>query len=310
MNILKRLKSMSNSIDYEKDICWYENNYVMLGSGWLYDTLKNKLQLKNDFSFLSPSANIGKYESDTYDNLRKDGYNPIFYLSDLNSGKLENKVKEREQFFWILGDEIDASEIKLSNRKEDGTVPIKFDVILDCKGAIWHGLNSAKKDLEEVVKLLNNYYDLLKKDDSVLLIDYGMPGIWRKMFDVYIKIIRPNKKVRKKKMDIHFMCEYTTYYYLYNYVEKMIKCTCFHPLELKMENNCKDKFDMSFCTKRELKQCIEKLNNVPIKQFIKYKRRNKCINNIYAGFSLFIVVFIFVVLILLCMGMLKFVFII
>lgn len=257
------------------------------------------MQLKNDFSFLSPSANIGKYESDTYDNLRKDGYNPIFYLGDLNSGKLKNKVKEREQFFWILGYEIEASEIKFSDIKEDKTVPIKFDVILDCKGAIWHSLNSPRNDLKEVVKLLENYYNLLKTDDSILLIDYGIPGFVRKMFDAYIKLLRPSKKARKKKMNIHFMCEYTTYYYLYNYVEKIIKCTYFHPLKLKMKNNCKDKFDMSYCTKSELRQYIEKLKKVYIKQFIKYKKRNKCINNIYAEFPILIVL-ISVVLILLC----------
>ena len=298
MNIFKMLKLKSNPIDYEQDVYWYENNYIMLGSDWLYDSLKNKLKLKNDFSFLSPSANIGMYESDTYDNLRKDGYNPTFYLSDLNSGKLKNKAKEREQFFWISGYEIDASEIKISNIKEDGTVPIKFDIILDCKGAIWHSLNSPKNDLNEVVKLLKSYYNLLKTNDSMLLIDYGMPGLVRKMFDVYIKLLRPSRKVRKKKMNIHFMCEYTTYYYLYNYVGKIIKCTYFHPLKLRMKNNCKDKFDISYCTKSELKQYIEKMQNVHIKQFIKYKRRNKCINNIYVGLPIFIVALIFVVLIL------------
>lgn len=299
MNIFKWVKGKSNPIDYEQDVYWYENNYTMLGSGWLYDSLKNhKLKLKNDFSFLSPSANIGMYESDTYNNLRKDGYNPIFYLSDLNSGKLKNKAKEREQFFWISGCEIDASEIKLSNIKEDKTVPIKFDVILDCKGAIWHSLNSLTNDLNKLIKLLKNYYNLLKADDSILLIDYGMPGFARKMFDAYIKLCRPSRKVRKQKMNIHFMCEYTTYYYLYNYVEKIIKFKYFRPLKLRMKNNCKDKFDIAYCTKSELKQYIERLKNVHTKQFIKYKRRNKFINNIYAGFPIFIVILISVVLIL------------
>lgn len=299
MKILKlfKIKSLkSNPINYEKDTYWYTNNYNMLGYKWLYDALK-KMHLKKDFSFLSPSANIGMYESDTFNALKNDDYDPIFYLSDLYNGKLKNKAKERENFFWILGDEVDASEIKISNIKEEKAVPIKFDVILDCKGAIWHSLNSSEMELHDVIKLLKNYCNLLRTDESILLIDSGMPSLVRKMFDMYLKILCPSSRVRKKKINIHYMYEYTTYYYLFNYVEKFIQYKYFHSLMLEINCNCKDKFDISSCTKTQLKQCIEKLEHIDAKQYKKNVKKCKNLNSIYALLPIFVVVVIVLFLI-------------
>lgn len=278
MKILKLFKIKSNPIDYEKDTYWYTNNYNMLGYRWLYDALK-KMNLKKDFSLLSPSANIGMYESDTYDNLRKDGYNPTFYLSDLNSGKLKNKAKEREHFFWILGYEIDASEIKISNIKEDGTVPIKFDVILDCKGATWHYLNDDKK-IDNVIKLLKKYCELLEIDDSKLLVDCGMPNIVREVADTLINSIYPINKIRREEMKMHFFCEFSTFYFLTKYIGDKETKEFFHPIQLKIKNkNLIDNFDIAYCTKKELMEYVEKIEKISQEKFNKnienYKMRKK-----------------------------------
>lgn len=270
---LKNKPPKDNPINYKKDIHWYENTYDMLGWEWLYDVLRNKLELDRTFSFLSPSANIGKYEKNAYNALIKEGFDPIFYLGDLNGKDLEDKVEEETKLFWISGNGTNASEIKIASTG-DGTIPVKVDVILDCKGAIWHCLND-DNEINSIIKLLKNYCNLLKNDNSKLLIDCSIPSFIREIMDPFIKLFYPNRKIRSKKLKMHYFSEFTSFYYLTKYIKK--EKELFHPLQLKIKKkNLKDNFDIAYSTKKELVKYVEKIEQISQEVY----RRNKEIHEV------------------------------
>lgn len=281
MSIIAKLKNKL-SIDYGVATYWYSNTYDMLGSEWLYDALKNKLKLKKDFTFLSPSANIGRYERDTYDALVKDGYDPIFYVGDICGGQFECKVEASHRFQWIAGEGTDASRIRMASEGE-GTVPTPFDVILDCKGALWHTLQGEEETLEKAIELLGNYYNLLKTDDSILLIDYYMHTYTRRLGNIYISLYHSIKKIRHKKVNMHYMAEYTTGFYLKNFMGDSITSKAFKCLDLEWKNkNFKDKLDFAICTKEGLKNYIEALKTIDNKTYKKALKRYKRSLTFYA----------------------------
>lgn len=296
---MNKLKKIFNSfrINYAKYTYWYENNYNMLGSIWLYDALR-KLNLKKNFSFLSPSANLGWYESEVYNYFKDEGFNPIFYLGDICSGELKDKVKERDKIFWISGNGTDASQIEIAPSGE-GTVPIQFDVILDCKGALWHNLNNKNRNINDVIALLENYYNLLNTDESVLLIDCAIPSLKRKIFNIYIEMYYDIVNIKARKVKMQFMSEYTTFFYLLFYIGRDVTYKSFKTLNIKINNkNFKDNFDIAYCTKKELKLYIEEIKNIDNKEYKKNIRRSRNLDSFYS----FCTVFSFV-LCLICLVM-------
>ena len=269
------------SINYGNDAFWYKNTYDMLGSKWLFEAL-HKLNLKKDFSFLSPSANCGWYEREAYDSLRSEGYAPAFYVGDMASGELQNKAEASEKFIWISGEGIDAAKIQVAPRGK-GTIPTYVDVILDCKGAIWHTINNDKKDLNQLIELLENYYNLLIEDNSVLLIDYDMPSLRRRIGTIYIEVYYTLRNIRRKKVKMQYMAEFTTAFYLYKYIGEKMTENAFKPMCLGFEKDgFKDNFDLAFCTKTNLRKYIDELKTVSNKLYRKNKKVYRSSNFRYA----------------------------
>ncbi len=48
-----------------------------------------------------------------------------------------------------------------------------MDVILDCKGALWYATKIGHTDINQLIKILTTYRNLLS-DDGVLIIDFTM----------------------------------------------------------------------------------------------------------------------------------------
>ena len=151
----------------EKNEHWYRVTFEHLGDQWLFDTLTYLIEdgiLPKNFTLASLSANLGFYEKKAYDELKKLGYDIEFYLGDLEA-QLEGRVSSYDKFYYsFIGK--NASEVVLPNNK-------KADVILDSKGALWYVI----KNKQDLIKLLKNYCNLLKDDDSILLIDRHKPSL-------------------------------------------------------------------------------------------------------------------------------------
>lgn len=151
----------------EKNEHWYRATFEHLGDQWLFDTLTYLIEdgiLPKNFTLASLSANLGFYEKKAYDELKKLGYDIEFYLGDLEA-QLEGRVSSYDKFYYsFIGK--NASEVVLPNNK-------KADVILDSKGALWYVI----KNKQDLIKLLKNYCNLLKDDDSILLIDRHKPSL-------------------------------------------------------------------------------------------------------------------------------------
>ena len=95
-----------------------------------------KLNLDN-YTLVNLSANRGYYEWDAYNSHKS--YNPTYYLGDIIAEDLKDKKGEGDESFHYLEGNTDATKFDTSNLKE------KADVIVDCKGALWHQLLECDK---------------------------------------------------------------------------------------------------------------------------------------------------------------------
>lgn len=170
-------------IDYVHDV-WYGNNVKSLGAGYLCDIF-DKLELMKDFNLLSGSANRGIYEQELYKHMLE--YNPTFDIGDLFGKKLSKSKRKNaysiEKFTYYPVDR-NVIDFSIPDRK--------YDIILDLKGALWHYANDCKMGRKEkkenikkygkslykivykrkkVISLLKHYLELMKEDNSKLIID-------------------------------------------------------------------------------------------------------------------------------------------
>ena len=143
---------------------WYLNTYKALGSGWLIETLEF-LDLKYEFNFANLSANAAWYEAEVYEQIKVKKH-PRFYMSDIQAENLHDKKRASYENFIYLEGQRDASEVtsELFENK-------KMDVILDCKGALWYATKIGHTDINQLIKILTTYRNLLS-DDGVLIIDF------------------------------------------------------------------------------------------------------------------------------------------
>ena len=143
---------------------WYSNTYYSLGSEWLRKSLE-RIPLSENYVFVNLSANAGYYEKDVYEK-HKGSYNPTYYIGDIEASRLiDEKIESTEHFIYLKGDNNAA-------KMDVNIVPEKADVILDCKGALWHTIADKNTGIKELSQLLDNYVTLLKSDSSILLLDY------------------------------------------------------------------------------------------------------------------------------------------
>lgn len=146
---------------------WYEYNYKFIGSEWLIRALDEIFKDKDRITFISPSANQGRYEEDAFLALSAKYKSRLnFVLSDLCGDEIyEDKEELKDYSNWLLYLKGKQDAEALVYREE-------VDVILDNKGAIWtklnHGLLGRK---QSTLSLLRKYAEYLRDDDSVLLID-------------------------------------------------------------------------------------------------------------------------------------------
>jgi hypothetical protein len=153
---------------------WYNANYKYLGKQWIRDIYKLlidhkliDLKSKDEFVFISPSANKGKYEKDLFELTNQDRKNNIFIISDLEKienhecSSIGNNIKSR----YIYMESKDAADIKNTIKAAGQS---KVDIIWDIKGCIWH--RSTSKQVHELKEVLKNYHEVLK-DNGVLIID-------------------------------------------------------------------------------------------------------------------------------------------
>lgn len=142
---------------------WYKKTYKKMRNKWLLYCLL-KLDLPIDFKLANLSANYGKYEKEVYLELKNIyNYTPTFYLGDLL--KDDDYIHSFDAFYYNYRGCL-AQEV---------TLPEKVNVVLDFKGALWYlvkpSTENRKPTVEDLLKLLEKYYELLLDDTSLLIID-------------------------------------------------------------------------------------------------------------------------------------------
>lgn len=181
---------------------WYDINLISLGKGWLYDIF-SQLEMPNNFYLLNAAANNGIYEKELYNHLYNQ-YDPVFDIGDICGKDLYDKhtVTESEKNFTYYNNNCDALEFNIPSRK--------YDCILDIKGAIWHACDNKSLLKRPSISdtqflLLKHYLNLLKDDNSLLIIDsYQSMLIKLSMAEVSL-----SAHYRKKK--INYFTEASTY---------------------------------------------------------------------------------------------------
>lgn len=108
-----------------------------------------------------------------------------------------------KQFNYIQGDN-NAVTMDIS------IIPDKADILMDCKGALWHTIADKKSGKEQLVQLLENYSKLLN-DSGVFLIDFYKIN--------YVKFFFQNikwafRRYNKKQTFIDCFGELSIYSYL------------------------------------------------------------------------------------------------
>lgn len=97
------------------------------------------------------------------------------------------------------------------------------------------------------------------------------------------------------------MCEFSTFYFLTQYVSKITE-RYFHPLNIKIDSKqLKDTLDFAYCTKKELKnfiEQIEQITEVKYKSNIKTEKHRKYFYSICAYVLLAIIILLIVIVLI------------
>lgn len=254
---------MSTKDSLYKDGFWYNNTYDSLGSDWLIDSLM-KQNLRKNYVLVNLSANEGKYEEDAYKWSISNNFLPKYYIGDLIGLDLYKNKKDYKRFIFLHCDK-DVYDIAPSY------IPKKADIIIDCKGAIWHSLSNKELEKQNLIKLLTNYKDLLRTDESIILIDYyKLPYIKYLINNVKYHFSNSNYKERQ----IKYFGERSTYECLQDLFGKHILNELIIPLHINKYNinyPLTRHMDTAVITKDNLIELIELTNDFPLRKFNKAK---------------------------------------
>ncbi|MGO4954964.1 hypothetical protein [Ligilactobacillus ruminis] len=251
---------------------WYENTYNSLGSEWLIGSLNKlselgKLNLDN-YTLVNLSANRGYYEWDAYNSHKS--YNPTYYLGDIIAEDLKDKKGEGDESFHYLEGNTDATKFDTSNLKE------KADVIVDCKGALWHQL--LEYDKNGITNLLSVYINLLN-DDGILLIDCYTESLIEMIHNLHTW--KEEKYNTRKNITVSCFGENSTYFFLYQLNVPDFINEINNPIKLNMISNkpLSSKMGTSYITKEDLTSLILKNTELScchfklVKKFLKYHKK-------------------------------------
>lgn len=288
------MKKKKKSI-YENSF-WYLNTYKSLGSEWLIKSIE-ALNPKKNYVLVNLSANAGYYEMDAY-NKHFNQYNPTYYVGDIKASKLKDKkVVSFNHFNYIQGDN-NAVTMDIS------FMPDKADILLDCKGALWHTMDDKKSSKQQLIKLLENYLNLLN-NSGVLLIDYYKIN--------YVKYFYQNlkwtfKQYNKKQTFIDCFGELSTYSYLVDLYGRKTVNALLKPLNVKEKIPyfpLSKIMDTAYITKDDLGKLLEITKNTTKQKFAfaKFKRPFKAV--FLSLVTISIIIFIIFLLILDCIFIFK-----
>lgn len=276
---------------------WYINTYESLGSDWLIHSLE-KLGLPDKFVFANFSANAGFYERDAYQNL-KDKYNPKFFIGDILASRITQRpVGNFDNFIFVDGDN-DISVIDISSL----SIP-KADVILDCKGALWHTLTGIKCKKKQLENLLANYKKMLKNEQAILLIDfYKYPAF------IYFNIsfVWDFFKINKKRRVIKHFGERSTRHFLEVFFgKKFIKM---HVQSLDVEKDVEGKplakyMNTAFITYADIVELEKYVSQMSKFQF-KWKRIRIILGELVTGVLMAFLDMLFLILIVIIIYLLQ-----
>lgn len=281
------MKKEKNSIYVNR--FWYLNTYKSLGSHWLIKSIE-KLNPKKNYVFINLSANAGYYEKDVYEK-HFSQYDPIYHIGDIEASKLKDKkVDSFKQFNYIQGDN-NAVTMDVS------IIPDKADILMDCKGALWHTIADKKSDKEQLIHLLENYSKLLN-DSGVLLMDYYKTTYFKFFFQ---NLKWTFKRYNKKPTFINCFGELSTYSYLVDLYGRKTINALLNPL------NIKEKFpyfplskimDTAYISKDDLDKLIEITKNTPKWNFAfaKFKRLIKTVFLFLVTITAFLFIMILLIL--------------
>lgn len=270
---------------------WYLNTYKSLGSHWLIKSIE-KLNLKKNYVFINLSANAGYYEKDVYEK-HFSQYDPTYYIGDIEASKLKDKkVDSFKQFNYIQGDN-NAVTMDVS------IIPDKADILMDCKGALWHTIADKKSGKEQLVQLLENYSKLLN-DSGVLLMDYYKTTYVKFFFESLKWTFR---RYNKKQTFINCFGELSTYSYLVDLYGRKTINALLNPLNIKEKVPyfpLSKIMDTAYISKDDLDKLIEITKNTPKWRFAfaKFKRLIKVLFLSFVTITVFL--FIIGLLILYC----------
>lgn len=225
---------------------WYDQNYTYLHTcypAWLSTSLCQFLQKQKEYTIYSPSANQAKHEEDAYVQLKQNGYRISFYVSDLLGELFYEKKADFEDFHYI------HKNLPVQKIDKDRV----YDLILDCKGALWYVLHAKWNMDEKLIELLIVYEGLLRKDDSILLIDGYEKTRYSTLYNHVLSWLGLRiKRFRENSTEVLFQMAYKGTLY-----------SAFHQIDttkLSMEDKeTIQKMNLVYLTRKEITQLREEL---------------------------------------------------
>lgn len=245
---------------------WYQNNCYSLGSQWLIRSIE-KLDIKQNYVLVSLSANAGYYEKEVYEK-HAGSYNPTYYIGDRSASTLKDpKVESFDQFYYIQGDnDVVTMDITI--------IPVKADILLDTKGALWYALQGSSSSKEQLIQLLEQYSQLLN-NSGILLLDFYYTHPVKYYFQ---KLYWNYKKPNKKPTILKCFGELSTYYYLVNLYGRKTINTLLKPLNIR-ENlpnyPLSKRMNTAYLSKNDLQYLIEITEHIPQWKFVLSKVKMK-----------------------------------
>lgn len=156
--------------------------------GWLPRFMNNclesmrllPLEEREPLRIVGPAALHGEYEANLGERAKKElGRNVEVYASDIaKTNHLPSY--ELDGLSYTYTECVDARELK-------HVLPVKADIILDIKGAVWH-IASASKRQEQVESLLMDYYDMLHPQGLILMDGYKSNAIWITLNAIFLQM--------------------------------------------------------------------------------------------------------------------------
>lgn len=202
---------MKHKNPYEKGgylYSWYDRTYKRMGYKWIIEVYEEIIKQKllcfdnNEFVFISPSGNKGKYEEKLFEYISNKGIKNKFIVSDKNYIENHEESKSLEKGTYIYKEKYDAINIK-DTLKEEGISAV--DIVWDLRGLLWYTLDKPKKN--PLTKDVFEVYKNVLKDNGFIIVDNIEVTRYKAKLNNFIFSISGLKFGYEERSTYQFLCE-------------------------------------------------------------------------------------------------------